>query len=183
MDDTRIPKQLLYGELCLGSRAHGGQRLRFKDTLRLNLKKCKIGPDWETLALNRSEWRKAVKDGVKQFESNRVDKAAVKRALRKGQHHPLIADTTTFPCQICGRLLLTRAGLSSHMKTHRNKEQNKQRNVPPGPTLLVHDFSLCNCATCTNNKALLVPQNKCHICDKVCKSKGGLTLHLKVHNK
>ena len=72
MDDTRIPKQLLYGELCIGSRAHGGQRLRFKDTLRLNLKKCKIGDDWETLAEERVGWRKLVSDSVKQFENDRV---------------------------------------------------------------------------------------------------------------
>ena len=123
MDDTRIPKQLLYGELCIGTRTHGGQRLRFKDTLRLNLKKCNIGQDWETLAQNRSAWRKAVKDGVNLAESNRVDKAAVKRALRKNQHHPLLADTTTFPCEICGRLFLNRAGLASHTRTHKNENK------------------------------------------------------------
>ena len=156
MDDTRIPKQLLYGELCIGSRAHGGQRLRFKDTLRLNLKKCKIGPDWETRAGNRSEWRKAVKDGVKQYEGNRVEKATVKRALRKGQHHPLIADTTTFPCEICHRVFLARCGLVMHMKMHERHDQARQ-----APQV----------------------ENQCEICAKICKSKGGLTLHKKVHFK
>ena len=45
MEDTRIPKQLLYGELTIGARTHGGQRLRFKDTLQHKLKKCDIGAD------------------------------------------------------------------------------------------------------------------------------------------
>ena len=37
MSDERIPKQLLYGELSQGKRAHGGQKKRFKDTLKASL--------------------------------------------------------------------------------------------------------------------------------------------------
>ena len=33
MSDDRLPKQLLYGELCYGKRSLGGQKKRFKDTL------------------------------------------------------------------------------------------------------------------------------------------------------
>ena len=38
MDDDRIPKQLLYGELAEGKRSHGGQKKRYKDTLKATLK-------------------------------------------------------------------------------------------------------------------------------------------------
>ena len=31
MPDERLPKQLLYGELCYGKRSVGGQKKRFKD--------------------------------------------------------------------------------------------------------------------------------------------------------
>ena len=34
MPDDRLPKQLLYGVLCCGKRSVGGQKKRFKDTLR-----------------------------------------------------------------------------------------------------------------------------------------------------
>ena len=34
MSDDRLPKQLLYGELCYGKRSLGGQKKRFKDTLK-----------------------------------------------------------------------------------------------------------------------------------------------------
>ena len=34
ISDDRLPKQLLYGELCYGKRPHGGQKKRFKDTLK-----------------------------------------------------------------------------------------------------------------------------------------------------
>src|SRR5213083_2371135 len=42
MADDRIPKQLLYGELAQGKRSHGGQKKRFKDTLKNNMIKCNI---------------------------------------------------------------------------------------------------------------------------------------------
>src|SRR6266516_1449069 len=35
MADDRTPKQLLYGELAQGKRSHGGQKKRFKGTLKL----------------------------------------------------------------------------------------------------------------------------------------------------
>ena len=37
MSDDRLPKQLLYGELCYGKRSLGGQKKRFKDTLKKTL--------------------------------------------------------------------------------------------------------------------------------------------------
>ena len=40
MGDERIPKQLLYGELWGSGRHRGGQRKRFKDTLKHNMKQC-----------------------------------------------------------------------------------------------------------------------------------------------
>ena len=38
MPDKRIPKQLLYGEFAHGKRSVGGQKKRFKDTLKIFLK-------------------------------------------------------------------------------------------------------------------------------------------------
>ena len=40
MADTRIPKQLLYGELACGSRKRGRPKLRYKDTLKASMKDC-----------------------------------------------------------------------------------------------------------------------------------------------
>ena len=68
MPDSRLPKQLLYGELSLGTRALGGQMLRYKDTLRQTLKKCSIGVNWEDLSTDRAKWRRLVYEGVDQFE-------------------------------------------------------------------------------------------------------------------
>ena len=37
MSDDRLSKQLLYGKLCYGKRLLGGQKKRFKDTLKKTL--------------------------------------------------------------------------------------------------------------------------------------------------
>ena len=49
MSDSRIPKQLLYGELSQGARKVGGQLQRFKDSLKAYLKDFNIDiTSWKT---------------------------------------------------------------------------------------------------------------------------------------
>ena len=47
MDERRLPKQVLYGQLLDAPRKAGGQKLRFKDTLRHNLQN--VGSDHKKL--------------------------------------------------------------------------------------------------------------------------------------
>jgi len=44
MDDSRIPKQVFYGQLHHGSRRPGGQYKRYKDCLKSTLNRCGIAP-------------------------------------------------------------------------------------------------------------------------------------------
>ena len=37
-----LPKKILYGELQVGKRSHGGQKKRYKDTLKASLKDFNI---------------------------------------------------------------------------------------------------------------------------------------------
>ena len=86
MGDERIPKQLLYGELWEGRRHRGGQRKRFKDTLKHNIKQCGIGVNqWETVARDRTRWRAGIKQGVKLFEAKRLAAMGEKRVTRKSR--------------------------------------------------------------------------------------------------
>ena len=48
MEENRIPKQIMYGELKEGSHKQGHPRLRYKDTLKFNLK-------WRTF--NHASWK------------------------------------------------------------------------------------------------------------------------------
>ena len=197
MSDSRIPKQLLYGELCIGKRAHGGQMLRFKDTLRMTLKKCDMFNDWENAAKDRVMWRKLLHTKVNEFEEKRADYAGFKRALRKGDTHRFLETHNTLTCEICGRIILTTQGMSMHMKKHVRDERRRQQLLVPS-TVTLHDFMRCRCCNCLLlrrrarnehvardvhlNRAPVAPHT-CEICSKVCKSKGGLTLHRKVHFK
>ena len=63
MSDTRLPQQLLYGDLSYGKRSQGGQRKRFKDSLKNNLKRFDIdtGLLGESAAADRSRWRTAIR--------------------------------------------------------------------------------------------------------------------------
>ncbi|KAI8510155.1 hypothetical protein Bbelb_125830 [Branchiostoma belcheri] len=65
MDDGRIPKDVLYGELATGARPAGRPVLRYKDVLKRDMKAGGIDQtSWETVAADRSRWRQAVKTGV-----------------------------------------------------------------------------------------------------------------------
>ena len=46
MPNERLPKRLLYGELSKGKRSLGGQRKRYKDTVKASLKSCGIKSEY-----------------------------------------------------------------------------------------------------------------------------------------
>ncbi|KAI8490935.1 hypothetical protein Bbelb_313540 [Branchiostoma belcheri] len=84
MPDNRLPKQILYGQLEQGTRAKGGQRKRYKDTLKHYLKKGHIDPsNFQALCHNRSAWRQMSYTAVSTFESERVAAVEAKRMARK----------------------------------------------------------------------------------------------------
>ena len=57
MPDERLPKKILYGELQVGKRSHGGQKKRYKDTLKASLKDFNIPTEsWEQIAQDRTKW-------------------------------------------------------------------------------------------------------------------------------
>ena len=121
MQDSRLPKKLLYGELSSGRRSSGRPKLRFKDTLKLSLKQCDIPHStWERAAEERSAWRSAVQTGVSAFEKNRIRNKELKRQRRKDSD---ISDyrpdaVSQIPCPHCNRVFRAKIGLISHLRTH-----------------------------------------------------------------
>ena len=62
MDYQRLPRQLLNSQLCKGKLNRDRPRLRFKDTVKLNLKKLDIGrSSWQRKAMNRAAWKNLVR--------------------------------------------------------------------------------------------------------------------------
>jgi len=73
MPDSRIPKQLLYGQLADSARSQGGQRKRYKDHLRLTLKSSDISnSSWESIASDWLQWRHLCHSSLVQFENHRI---------------------------------------------------------------------------------------------------------------
>ena len=69
MDDDRLPKQILYGELSTGQSRAGGQRKRHKDLMKTALNKFDIASNMlETFARDRSDWRKKCFKGASKCE-------------------------------------------------------------------------------------------------------------------
>ena len=58
MEDGRIPKDVLYGELATGRRNVGRPQLCFRDVCKRDMKALEINTEcWEDLATDRSKWR------------------------------------------------------------------------------------------------------------------------------
>ena len=62
MSPERLPKQIFYSQLSSGHRKRGRPRLRFKDTIKRNLKLREVKTDsWTSLSQQRDKWRAIVK--------------------------------------------------------------------------------------------------------------------------
>ena len=113
MDDGRLPKDVLYGELSEGKRKVGRPSLRFSDTVKRDLKACAISTDsWETLATDRDGWRLTVRKGIETADKRRGLAAEEKRSRRKNQ----AVNPTDFTCANCSRDCHSRIGLLSHSR-------------------------------------------------------------------
>ena len=118
MPDERLPKQLLYRELCAGKRSRGGQKKRFKDTLKVSLKHCGFDHNaWEEIS-DRPAWHGKVRFGVTEYEKERTQNAIEKWRLRKERaHKPPSPGQQLHPCLHCSRLFRAPIGLRSHLRT------------------------------------------------------------------
>ena len=87
MPEERLPKKILSGELEMGKRSHGGQKKRYKDTLKASLKDFNIPTgSWEQIAQDRAKWRSLIRRGVREYEANIIIEAEQKRAQRKARY-------------------------------------------------------------------------------------------------
>ena len=114
MEDNRLPKRLFYGELKKGKRSHGGQRKRFKDTLKASLKHCR-----EEAAQDRQSWRASVKTCAVHFEAKRIQELQQTRQLRKDRSS--IPSQPDIPCPHCSRKFKVKIGPISHLLTNNSK--------------------------------------------------------------
>ena len=119
MNDNRLPKQLFYGELSQGKRGTGRPKLRYKDSLKANLKRCDIDTDtWEKQAADRAKWRTTIKTKVNESEQTKRRSREEKRAAAKMRPTAALTNTSAV-CAVCSRVCASSFGLRSHMKVHK----------------------------------------------------------------
>ena len=118
MPDERLPKRLFYGELQEGKRSQGGQRKRFKDTLKASLKSFGIDPSgWESIAQDRNKGRSNLLKGSASSEKNRTAAAEKRREDRKARADaPRASQDISIPCPHCERTFRAQIGLISHLR-------------------------------------------------------------------
>ena len=76
MSDERLTKEILYGELQVGKRFHGGQKKRYKDTLKASLKDFNIPTEsCEQIAQDRTKWRGLIRRRADEYEAKRISEA------------------------------------------------------------------------------------------------------------
>ena len=106
MEDYRIPKAFLFGQLEEGKRSVGRPKLRYKDTVKYNLKECGICPDaWEKITQERTTWRCVYSEGVSTFEEKRTTNLKDHRMKQKAES-ALPARTGLHVCKVQPCLLL-----------------------------------------------------------------------------
>ena len=114
MEDYRIPKMLLYGQLKKGHRDKGRQFKIYKDTLKANIKSCNIDMiSYEATACDRALWTYQCTEDTKHFKVNRSAAILAKKEKRKQRH----ASVDSSSCSICGCSSASRISLRSHMRT------------------------------------------------------------------
>ena len=82
MSEVHLPKKIFYEELEMGKRSNGGQKKRYKDTLKATLK------DFNILPQDRAKWRGLIRRGASQYEAKRISEAQQKRAQRIARAKP-----------------------------------------------------------------------------------------------
>ena len=199
MSDNRLPKRLFYGELATGNRPQHKPRKRYKDGLKNILKDMNIDHNtWESTAMNRDSWRKVVWRGCGSLHVKRVQRAKLKRELRKGNSANLPGNLTNWICETCERVLLSKAGYVNHLKSHQGRPLSAI--VPPQPESTTCAICSMVCKTASGLKRHMVvhkdsihhpdPINPvktlafvCQVCHRPCKSAAGLRSHLRTHER
>ena len=91
MDDSRLPKIVLHGDVVEGKRKRGGKLLMYRHCVKEDLKLFNIDFEtWQVMCLDRNQWRKLLHDGLKVFQDKWLQKrevAKTKRRLKEVENH------------------------------------------------------------------------------------------------
>jgi hypothetical protein len=117
MDDGRLPKDILYGELAVGKRSVGRPNLRYKDVCKRDLKDLKIDiATWEEQAKERGTWKTTLGNNLLEFENSIKEQHENRRLRRKNPNINVNQNDNEYICIKCRRICLSSIGLISHAR-------------------------------------------------------------------
>ena len=102
MDDHRLPKQLLFGELQR-KRPRPGTKRRWRNLMAADVQSTGLGEEWYAVAQDRKKW-------TKRCEQGGSDEDSESRAANNS-----IDPNNMFPCS-CGRIFRRRGDLTRHSR-------------------------------------------------------------------
>lgn len=115
MEDGRLPKDILYGQLTQGTRRTGRPQLRFKDVCKRDMMACSITTtNWEIQAMDRDTWRHTVHTGITEADMRRGQLMEERRERRKRTAATPATQASQFLCTNCSKDCHSRIGLHSH---------------------------------------------------------------------
>ena len=118
MPDERLPKKILYGELQIGKRSHGGQKKRYKASLKdINI----TTESWEQIAQDHTKGRGLIRRGAGEYKAKRTSEAQQKHAQWKdrAKASPTELSSSDLSCAVCSRQFRAKISLISHLRTNK----------------------------------------------------------------
>ena len=126
MPDERLPKKVLYGELQEGKRSQGGQKKRYKDTLKASLKDFNIPAEsWHRLLrIEQSGVPSSTKvpPNLKQRESVKLKESVKKGKQEPRDHHQTQHSPNSLALIVATdslELKLAYTAINEHTNTHK----------------------------------------------------------------
>ena len=116
MENIRIPKRLLFGQLLKGKRPHHKPRKRWTDVITEDFRKLKIQHTWPTLTQDRAAWRGIVHRSGKEEVATSSSKN-ITRSLATSSYTTSTLASTVTPSRSVAGLSLNTAPVVSYLQS------------------------------------------------------------------
>ena len=98
MPDSRMAKQVLYGQRTEGAMKVGGVKIIFQYHIKQTMKKFNLDPgNLEASAANRDQWRGVIQGLVFDFENQGTVDRVLKCVRRHNEHPPALKSNNPHP--------------------------------------------------------------------------------------
>jgi hypothetical protein len=119
MKESRLPKYLLVCRPARGKRSVGGQKRRWNEVVKDDLKKCDLLADWRDVASQREAWKGVVKIAANKLNQQlELSEKEKKDQLKKRREAGVQSASYAMSCDEpgCSFTSISNAGLTNHKR-------------------------------------------------------------------